>query len=167
MSERIEPATLADGPAILALRRSAEDWLVARGITQWQPGWLTLADIEPEIIAGEWHLLRDGAELIGALRLLWSDERVWRDENAFAVYVHGLMINRKYQGQDVGVRLLRWAEEQGRAAGAPELRLDCLEDNPPLRQYYARQGFREVGRRDFGGHWYSAVLLTKPIAAAN
>ena len=159
----VERAVHQDCRAILALRRAAEQSLASRGIEQWPAGEVSLADITTQVDSGQWHVLREGDELAGALRLLWSDQPVWQHENGFAAYVHGLMVNRRRSGSGVGARLLRWAGDQGRNAGARELRLDCGESNLPLRAYYARQGFHEVGRRDFDDAWFSVVLLTKPL----
>ena len=158
-----ELASPADAPQILGLRGALENWLTSRGIQQWNPGEVNLSDLRAQLVRHEWYVLRAGIDLAGALRILWSDEPVWQDQNTFAAYVHGLMVHRAHAGHDVGAHLLRWAGQRGRRAGARELRLDCAESNDSLRAYYARQGFTEVGRRDFGGDLYSAVLLTKPL----
>jgi GNAT superfamily N-acetyltransferase len=162
-SERVRPAVHRDRRPILALRRSAEQWLAAQGIDQWRAGDVSLDDVTDQIAAGQWHVLRAGDVLAGALRLLWSDEQIWQQDNGFAAYVHGLVVDRSHTGHGVGAGLLQWAADQGRAAGARELRLDCGESNLRLRSYYAQQGFQEVGRRDFDGAWFSVVLLTRPL----
>jgi hypothetical protein len=38
-----------------------------------------------------------------------------------------------------------------------------VESNQRLREYYAGQGFREVGRRDFDGPWDCVVLLERVL----
>lgn len=159
----VEAARPSDVEGILALRRSLEDWLETRGVEQWGRGEVELSDVSEQVSQGEWHVLRTAAGLAGALRLLWSDEPVWREDNAFGAYVHGLMVDRAAAGRGVGGQLLGWAEVQARAAGAPVLRMDCVEGNSALRRYYAAAGFSEVGRRDFDGPWYSAVLLEKVL----
>ncbi len=158
----IEPATPADVEDVLRLRRAAEDWLAVRNIDQWRPGGLSSAEVGAQIEAGEWHVARNGEAVCGAFRLLWSDEPVWRAENAFAAYVHGLVTDRRYAGAGLGGRLLTWVAEHGRRAGTTLLRLDCVEHNHRLRRYYAELGFREVGRRVFAGGWVN-VLLEKSI----
>lgn len=163
MSVRIQRASERDGPQILALRRAAEEWLASRGIKQWETGEVDLEVVERQLAANEWYVARAGGDLAGALRLLWSDEPVWQEDNAFAAYVHGLMVNRSHAGRGIGAQLLRWAEEQALLAGTSQLRLDCGESNRQLRAYYERQGFQIVGRRDFEGFWYSVVLLMKPL----
>jgi GNAT superfamily N-acetyltransferase len=161
----LRTATPDEAPAILALRTAAERWLADRGIEQWHPGEITLAGVTSQARAGEWHLASDNGVACATLRLLWSDP-LWTGIGTQrpAVYVHGLVIDRAYAGQGLGARLLDWAADQGRRAGAEVLRLDCVEINPALRSYYARLGFRQVGRRDFDGPWHSAALLERDIA---
>jgi GNAT superfamily N-acetyltransferase len=157
-------ADAGDAVAILELRAAAERWLAERGIEQWHPGEVSLADVRRQVGAGEWHVACDGGAMSAALRLLLSDP-TWARHGTRrpAVYVHGLVIDRAQAGRGLGARLLDWAAAQGRSAGAEALRLDCVEGNPALRRYYARLGFREVGRRDFDGPWHRAVLLERDI----
>jgi GNAT superfamily N-acetyltransferase len=158
----VRAARVEDAAAILGLRTAAETWLAERGIEQWHPGEVSLADVRGQVAAGEWHVACDAGRMRAALRLLWSDP-VWGDHRP-AVYVHGLVIDRAHAGHGLGAGLLDWAGARGRRAGATVLRLDCVEANPGLRRYYRRLGFREVGRRDFDGPWHSAVLLERAIA---
>ncbi len=158
----VRPASPDDAAAILGLRMAAERWLAERGIEQWHPGEVSLADVQGQVAAGQWHVACAGGLMRAALRLLWSDP-VWGDDRP-AVYVHGLVIDRAHAGHGLGAGLLDWAEAQGRRAGVTVLRLDCVAANPGLRRYYGRLGFREVGRRDFDGPWHSAVLLERDIA---
>jgi GNAT superfamily N-acetyltransferase len=159
----VEPAGQRDGRQIYELRRAVEDWLSSRGIEQWPVGEISSDDVQSQVAAGEWHVLRAGDDLAGAFRLQWSDEMIWQHENGFAAYVHSLMVNRGYAGRGVGERLLHWAAVLGQDGGATELRLDCGEGSLRLREYYAGLGFREVGRRDFEGDWYSVVLFSKSL----
>lgn len=128
---------------------------------------MTLADVAQQIAEGEWHVASRDGELLGALRLMWSDEPVWHDDNAFAAYVHGLMVPRRHAGAGVGAALLSWAEEQARGRDAPALRLDCVEDNTRLKDHYLSLSFTEVGRRDFDGPWYSAALFEKRLISGS
>lgn len=162
---QVAPGTEGDAPAILALRHELEDWLESKGVEQWGRGEVALHDVQRQVTEGEWHVVRSTpGELAGALRLLWSDEPVWQDQNAHAAYVHGLMVSRSAADRGLGQRLLDWAEQQARVASVPALRLDCVESNLALRKYYKALGFSEVGRRDFDGPWFSAVLLEKSLA---
>jgi GNAT superfamily N-acetyltransferase len=145
------------------MRVELEDWLAALGVKQWDQGEVGLAEVARQVADGEWYVASRGEALLGALRLLWSDEPVWEKDNAFAACVHGLMVSRQHTGAGIGKALISWAEEQARARSAPALRLDCVETNTRLRLYYESLGFHEVGRRDFDGPWYSAALFEKRL----
>ncbi len=166
MDLRVEQAGPDDAPALLRLREEAEELLLARGIDQWHPGEVVLERVAQQVEDKEWHLVRSGGQVVAGLRLLWSDEPVWQERNAPAAYVHGLVVARRHAGQGLGARLLAWAEDRASAAGLGVVRLDCAETNQVLRRYYASLGFVRVGRRDFEGHWLSAVLLEKHLRRA-
>lgn len=103
---------------------------------------------------------RRGVE--AGLRLLWADAAIRPDDGVRSVYVHGLMTDRRLAG--LGARLLDWAAATGHEAGATAVRLDCVEGNERLRRYDLDLGFREVGRRDFDGPFFSTALLEKTLA---
>ena len=128
------------------------------------PGEVTREDVARQAAHGEWHVLPGlNGTPVGGLRLLWSDAPIWQDQDRFAAYVHGLMVDRAHAGSGLGEAMLGWVEEQARARGAELFRLDCCESNSALRGYYAALGFREVGRRDFDGAWFSATLFEKAL----
>lgn len=158
-----ERAEITEAEDLLALRERAAAWLAARGVRQWEPGEVTLDEVREQIKAGQWHVLRENGRPVAALRLLWQDDDVWGLQSPDAAYVHGLVVAEQRRGAGIGEGLLRWAAGQTLARGRSLVRLDCGEDNDALRQYYARQGFRTVGRRDFAGRWYSVVLLERPL----
>ncbi|MET0788396.1 MAG: GNAT family N-acetyltransferase [Cellulomonas sp.] len=143
------PATPDDVDAIHALRRSLEDWMAANGMVQWPAGSLPRERIAAQVDAGEWHVVRDDDGLVGTVRLLWSDPDFWGDDDDPAVYVHGLMVDRRHTGAGIGTALLDWAAARGRDAGVALFRLDCRTTNPVLRTYYEAYGFTAVGQRDF------------------
>ena len=164
MIAHLDAATGRDSHAILALREELEEWLEAKAVQQWGRGTVRLPDVQRQVEAGEWHVVRSSpGYLSAALRLLWADEPVWQHQHGHAAYVHGLMVARWQAGQGLGSALLGWAEQEARTASVPALRLDCVETNLALRTYYKQRGFTEVGRRDFDGPWYSAVLLEKVL----
>jgi ribosomal protein S18 acetylase RimI-like enzyme len=155
------PATPADVDHIHALRRSLEDWMAAQGTVQWPPGSLPRERVAAQVDAGEWHVVVDESGVVGTARLLWTDPDFWGDDHTAAVYVHGLMVDRRAAGRGVGTALLDWAAARGRDAGVGLLRLDCRTTNPVLRGYYESHGFRPVGQRDFAD--FSCTLLERSV----
>lgn len=159
-----QPAEAADAEALLALREAASAWLATRGVRQWEPGEVGVHEVREQIVAGEWHVVREGGAPVAALRLLWQDEQFWGQQPPVAGYVHGLVVSQRHHGVGLGGALLRWAADQALHHGRSVLRLDCGEENSALRRYYSTQGFVEVGRRDGDGRWYSVVLLEQRLA---
>jgi len=156
------PATPADVDDIHALRRSLEDWMAAHGTVQWPQGSLPRERIAAQVDAGEWHVVRDEElGLVGTLRILWTDPDFWGDDDTPAVYVHGLMVDRRVTGHGLGTALLDWAAARGRDAGVDLFRLDCRTTNPVLRTYYESHGFEAVGQKDFAD--FSCTLLERRV----
>ncbi|MEV6340547.1 GNAT family N-acetyltransferase [Nocardia vinacea] len=139
----ITPAASSDTDEIIALRHAAEDWLAARGITQWTPREVPGSAIHRQVDIGEFFVARrrDQPTIIGACRLTWSDPDIWADRDRFAGYLHTLVIARDHAGTGLGRSLLEWAAGTARQAGADLLRLDCVETNSALCDYYLRAGF--------------------------
>ncbi len=160
------PARVADAKALLALREAAATWLASRGIRQWEPGEVGLEEVRSQVDAAQWHVVSEDGAPVAALRLLWQDEHVWGPQPPIAGYVHGLVVSQRHHGLGLGSGLLRWAADQIRGRGCSLLRLDCGEENRALRRYYSEQGFKEVGRRDSDGRWYSVVLLEQRLLDA-
>lgn len=147
----IRLATDADTDGVMGLLEAAAEWLLSRGIRQWLPGQIQMAWLRERIARGEVYVATQDGTLAGSFRLIWSDQPTWGTQRDDAGYVHGLVINRAFAGQGLGLRLLAHAERLVAAAGRPSLRLDCMSD--ALAAYYVRAGFTLVsGKRwDHGG----------------
>lgn len=157
-------AVPADVDAIHALRRSLEDWMAAHGTVQWPRGSLARERIASQVDAGEWHVVRDDElGLTATVRLLWSDREFWGDDLTPAVYVHGLMVDRRAAGRGLGAALLDWAAERGREAGVQVFRLDCRTTSSVLHDYYGSYGFRAVGQVDFADFSCTLLELRLPV----
>ena len=156
------PAVAGDVAQLHALREALARWMTGAGIRQWRPGEVGPAEVAAQVAAGEWHVLRPGEQLLGALRLLDADPVVWGERRDDAAYVHGLMVDRECAGAGLGARMLDWAARTA-SAGRTLLRLDCVETNGRLRRYYRDLGFEEVGRRAFDTGWDPVVLLERRL----
>lgn len=163
---RVRPGTDGDAETLLAMRRRAEAWLDEQGIVQWPVG---SGDSEwfAEVLAnGRWFVSLDTHDrIVAAATCETRDELVWPDDPpGEARYIHGFMTDRSVARPGDGAALLRWLERLSAREGARFVRLDCVETNPRLRQFYRDQGYAEVGRREFPGHWYSAALFEKALS---
>jgi GNAT superfamily N-acetyltransferase len=143
---RVVQARASDLDTVLSILEGAAQWLVSRGIDQWQPGSFSRQRIADRIERGEMYLAELGGRPVGTLALQWSDEEVWGNVTKDAGYVHGIAIRRSLAGKELGRELLRWAENRAASSGKKYLRLDCKAGNRGLNEYYERAGFSRRGR---------------------
>ena len=95
-------------------------------------------DYAPRIARGEVWLLESGGELAGVITL----ER--HEDHAM---IFSVAVSPAFQGKGFGIALLKYADEQTRLWGLPEIRLYTnakMERNIAL---YLAYGYRETGRR--------------------
>jgi ribosomal protein S18 acetylase RimI-like enzyme len=163
----VETATAADVPAAQALVDGARQWLRSRGIDQWQgpvPDAVLVRDAEQ----GSLFVVRQDEVVVAMVTLSDSDSETWGAGSSPAVYVHRLAVAQSHRGRRLGQRLLAWVEERAADRGAAFVRLDCATDNPGLRRFYERRGFRHV--RDVmvtaldGGRQLASSLYERELA---
>jgi ribosomal protein S18 acetylase RimI-like enzyme len=141
----IRRAEAEDVSAAVAIEVGAAAWLRSRGIEPGQPP-RPFAEIFADSIAhGQLYLALLGDPPVGKITLQPGNDLLWADLPGQALYVHGLTVRRAYAGQQIGLTMLRWAEQRAALAVLPLLRLDCNSDNPALRSYYERAGFTYRG----------------------
>jgi GNAT superfamily N-acetyltransferase len=143
-------ATEVDAPAIAALRSLAADRLTAEhGSGQWST---------PATEQGVLHSLRharvllagDGARLAGTLRL--ATKKPWAIDPAYftpvqrALYLTDMAVDPALQRQGVGRALVEHALVVARSWPSDGVRLDAYDAAGGAGGFYAKCGFREVGR---------------------
>ncbi|GAB1646903.1 GNAT family N-acetyltransferase [Krasilnikovia sp. MM14-A1259] len=162
------PESLA---TVIALRRDTTAWLQAHGQDQWSQDF---PDTDT-MIDGFRRDLQDGStwfaraertgDVLAAITInrgthrgLWSPE-----EEASALFVHRLTINRAAAGRGIGAQLLDFAGAQAETDGLPWVRLDAWTTNRELHRYYLNRGFRLV--RIVPNHFTpSAACFERPAA---
>ena len=61
---KLRKATLADGPAVVALYREAQAFLAAQGIDQWQDGYPNEETFQEDVARGESWVLEDEGQVV-------------------------------------------------------------------------------------------------------
>ncbi len=146
---------------VLEILSEAANWLLSKGIDQWQPESFSRSSTAEKIRLGEVYLAKRNDESIGTITLQWSDRFFWVDDDTDAGYVHKLAIIPTYTGTGLGRKLLEWAEQTTKAAGKNYIRLDCMYENPKIRQYYENMGFEYRG--EVKGVGWRAALYEKQL----
>jgi ribosomal protein S18 acetylase RimI-like enzyme len=167
----IRRAGEADVPAMVTLRREAEQWLDERGIEQWTQKWTKVGDEKLQRATRQgraWVLeyARQDAEIAATVTLGGPDEDLWTVEDGPALYLYKLMVARRYAGHGLGALILDWAVDQAAQYGYPCLRLDVWPNNTGLRDYYRAQGFSHVRTADVPGRDTGALYQRPAIPTA-
>jgi len=155
---------------ILDLIGEAADWLQSRGIDQWQNPWPTREErderVRKSLCDGDTWLLWDGPTPVAtATTCRQAHPKLWKElEQAEpAIYVHRLVVGRKYAGRNIGARLLDWAATRAaREYGALWARVDVWNTNKALHAYYEQLAFRYVRRADYED-CPATTLFERPI----
>jgi GNAT superfamily N-acetyltransferase len=134
--------------AIVRLRDDLAAYQAEQGFPQWRPGEVTIEQVTRQVEAGEWFVIADNANLVGAIRIIWGDAVIW-PEGGESGHIHGLMVRRDAMNRGIATRMLAWAEDRIRKHGKPVARLDCAMAALPLRAFYRKRGYVEVGEVNF------------------
>ncbi|TFJ91455.1 GNAT family N-acetyltransferase [Lentibacillus salicampi] len=149
----IRKAEADDAETVIGILRDAAEWLVNRGIHQWD-FYLTeeaASEIREAIKAGTTYLVTDNTQPVATFNLSQLqndlDVSIWGNRHDDALYLHRLAVNINYRRQKIGKQLLEWIMENS-PADCEVLRLDCVADNPGLNQFYIDAGFIFSGHAD-------------------
>jgi diamine N-acetyltransferase len=68
-------------------------------------------------------------------------------------------------GRGLGARLMDWALDQARGAGADEVQLSVYSDNPEAQRFYARYGMTKIADITFqvGDHVDAEFMMAVPL----
>ncbi|MGC5770800.1 GNAT family N-acetyltransferase [Paenibacillus pabuli] len=157
----IRQALPEEAPVVLNLWQESARWLNSKEIYQWRPEYFNLEQVIEFMTDGsEVYLAEMNHETVGTYTLTWSDPQIWKElDNPDSGYIHRFAVNRDFKGQDIGLLLLKSAEENIRHKGKTMIRLDCMADNLRLNQYYKDYGFQYIRRVELGS--WSASLYEK------
>ena len=130
------------------------------------PGWKkgvypTRADAEKGVREGTLYMLRDGGEIIGAVKLSHEPEAGYAgvcwgtpDEYDKILMIYALAVRPDRMRTGVAGRMMEEAEKIAREQGCVAMRLDAVTGNLPAEKLYTRCGFRCVVTKSLGYECY-------------
>lgn len=162
---RLRRASRADAPAVLRLFDEAIEWFLSFGNTQqwgsepWSTQDRQIARVtEACELPGAWVAVDASDTVCGALVLGEAMPYVPAAE-APEVYVRLLIASRDPRARGVGRMLLGIAEDQARATGVEQLRVDCYAGgDEALVRFYESCGYQRQLAFDVDG-WPGQVLI--------
>jgi len=157
---KVRPAGPEDASTVAELLDEATRWVHELGYEHW-PLPFPRDELAAAIDRAEVFLVVEEGDAVATVTLLWEDPMYWGERPADAVYVHKLAVRRDHSGRGIGAAIVAWANAEAVDAGREFLRLDCLRDNPGIRDYYEQQGFEHRGDLIQGGRPMS--LYERPV----
>jgi ribosomal protein S18 acetylase RimI-like enzyme len=118
-----------------------------------------LAEITPDAWQGEYaragvafRLAEDDAGLLGYCEI--GPVTLPVEPGAPAIELHQLYLHERGKGTGAAQALMDWAIASARARGVARIVLSVYVDNHRAKRFYARYGFREIGKYEFrvGNH---------------
>jgi GNAT superfamily N-acetyltransferase len=149
-------ATPEDAAAIAALRAAVAERLTRdHGHGHWSGG-VTERGVLSGLHAHSRILVaRGGREILATLRL--ATKRPWAIDPSYftavrrSLYLSDMAVEPELQRHGIGRRLLDFAIETARAWPAEAIRLDAYDGPAGAGRFYARCGYREMGRVVYRG----------------
>jgi GNAT superfamily N-acetyltransferase len=134
-----------DAVTVAGLLDEATVWVGDLGFSQW-PLPFPRDQLAAAIDRGEVYVVEsEEGEAVATVSVLLDDRIYWGDRPPDAFYVHKLAVRRDQAGRGIGAAIVEWANAEAAEAGREFLRLDCLGDNPGIRDYYEELGFEHRG----------------------
>jgi len=83
-------------------------------------------------------------EIVGVFNVQLSDSPAWRHhDKGNAIYLHGVLVDRRFKGQRIFKKMLDWSIEYALVLKKDYVRLDTWANNPTLERYYYQLGFEK------------------------
>ena len=141
----VRRAQQEDALTVAGLLDEATVWVNDLGFSQW-PLPFPRDQLAAAIDRGEVYVVEsEDGDGVATVSMLPDDPEYWGDQPPDAFYVHKLAVRRDQAGRGIGAAIVEWANAEAAEAGREFLRLDCLGDNPGIRDYYEDLGFEHRG----------------------
>ncbi len=167
MPLRHDPATPADAPAVAALRNATAEDLTARHGRSWWSGHTTEKGVLSDLRTSSVFVTRRRGRIVATFRLTtkkpWAIDRAYFTNVARPLYLLSLAVAPDLQRRGVGRACLDHAATLARRRPADAIFLDAFDHAAGARDFYAKCGYREVGRGSYRGVplVYFELLLPK------
>ncbi len=76
------------------------------------------------------------------------------ESNPNEFYIDTLSVNPNFQGEGIGTKLIEAITEKAKAENHKKIGLLVAEKNPNAKKLYLRSGFKIIGSKNLGAHFY-------------
>jgi ribosomal protein S18 acetylase RimI-like enzyme len=143
MAYSIENTTEKDLDFIYQLFEEAILYQKAKGVVGWN---VYDKNAIQNDIANQLQLkIIENDNILAIFSYCLSDPLIWREkEKGDAIYLHRIVVNPKFKGQNQFLKVLNWAKEYAQTHQLKFIRLDTWGNNAQIIEYYQSFGFRFV-----------------------
>jgi GNAT superfamily N-acetyltransferase len=146
----IAPATEDDVPAIALLRQTADRHLILQfGDASWTTS-VTDKSVLRNLKTSRVLVARKSTAIVATARLAtkkpWAIDLKYFAPAARALYLHDMAVEPTLQRKGIGRAVVKAAIAVAKAWPADAIRLDAYDGRSGAGPFYAKCGFREVGR---------------------
>jgi hypothetical protein len=143
MNHKVIQASLDDTSLIFSLFEQAIQYQKDNHYIGWNS--FDKDFITADIKEGLLYKIMDGGDAQCIFCVCYSDKLIWREqEKGDAIYLHRIVLNRKFQGVKIFRTVLDWAVETIHKKKLKFVRMDTWAGNTKLINYYKSYGFRFV-----------------------
>lgn len=131
--------------------KDTASWLKEKNIPQWER---FLEDKKTEVCLKDYNekklyvLEDDSKKIIGAMSFGKPEDidiELW-DSPEDGYYIHRIVLSKEFRGMKKGEYMINWAKKVA-SSNKKELRLNCVNENEVLFNYYSNQGFDYNGSK--------------------
>lgn len=145
----IRKATHSDIDVILKLTKACTQFMIDKGIYQWNDNYPNKSAFENDIQRGELYLLEYENDIIGCVVIsTFVDQEYklvkWLTSNGDNVYIHRLAVHPDYQKQGYAQQLMTFAEDYAKANKFISVRLDTFSQNKGNQKFYEKRGYKRL-----------------------
>ena len=147
----IRKAELKDIDKIMEIIKDAKDLLKSNGSKQWntKDGYPNKDTIKTDI-SNNWLYLYEEEQIKGIIAILGHDENydeingAWLDNKEY-LSLHRLAVKKEFYGQNIGKKLLQFAESFARENSIFSIRVDTHDFNVPMQKVLQKSGYTFCG----------------------
>lgn len=166
----IEKGIIGDEKEIISMTRLCAQYLISKGIHQWDQNYPDLATIQNDISKGQLYKYTIGNKIAGIIVLNevqdpeYSDLQWITPSDSKNLVVHRLAVHPSYQGKGIARKLMDFAEVFAKEQAYDSIRLDTFSQNDRNQKFYDTRGYQRTGevylsyRDDYPYIGYELVL---------
>jgi len=149
-------AGAGDADKVLALYQS----VIGREFCTWNEFYPGMEEIQTDYESGNLFVLRDGAEIVGAISIVPDNElddlEFWRIKDGKVGEIARVAVAPEYQGRGLALLMVRETEKILKHRVCRAVHLLAAKINIPACHTYQKAGYHLMGECDMFEHWFCA-----------